>query len=242
MKKDPHLDSDDAKEVVERIKKHYFERDQYNEAWKYFGVARRYENEKQYSDAIKYCKKADKVDLAEDSTDAKELRKHIWQTLGLNYFYHGKNREENHKNKEAIKDYAAAIECYNKIIKYDRQFAMAHLNKAVTLIQLGKIEGDKTKPYNDADYCFNEAIKCLKTREANYDHFYDKARAHAFLKQPDEAIGSLKRAFELAKRDNLEDLLYNLLKRDSGDFKHVEGQEKFKELVKRYRDSYKGTN
>jgi len=236
MKESPHLDSGNAKEAIDSIKEHYFKRDKYNEAWEYFGVARwyendkRYEKDKRYNYAICYYKKADDVDLDETDSKAKELRKHIKQSLGLHYFYRGKYREENRENEKAIKDYEAAIPHYDWVIKYDPQFAMAYLNKAVTLIQLGKIEGDKTGLYHDANYCFKEAIECLKKIEDNYDHFYDKARAHALLNQRDEAIESLRRSFTLAERDLGK--LYHYLERDSEDFKNVKEEEEFKVLVK----------
>lgn len=235
MKKDPHLNTEDAKGTIQAIKKHYFGRDQYNEAWKYFGVARRYENEKQYSDAINYHEKAVKVDLEEDNIESNELHKHIWQSLGKNYFLRGRLLEDDGKNADAIKDYEAAIVRYNWVIEYDPQFAMAHFNKASTLIQLGKIKGDKTEPYNKANYCYKEAITSLEIIEDNYEHFYDKARAHARLNQPDKAIESLRHSFtlaELAERDLGK--LFRYLKRDSEDFKNVEGKEEFKALVKRY--------
>lgn len=236
VEKNPHLDADDddAKKAIRDIKKHYFEGDQYNEAWKYFGVARWYEKDEQHNMAIKYYTKADDLHLLEDNNESNELRKHIRQSLGKNYFQHGKQREANGENKEAIEDYEAAIVPNDWVIKYDPQFAMAHFNKASTLIQLGKIEGYKTKPYDDANYCFNEAIKCLRKIEANYEHFYDKARAHALLNQPDEAIESLRHSFTLAERDNLFGDLFRYLARDSEDFKDVEGKEEFKALLKRY--------
>ncbi len=245
VEKNPHLDADDAdtKKAIPDIKKHYFERDQYNEAWKYFGVARWYEIEERYGKeeqcryAIKYFKKADRVDLDDNHSESNKLRKHIRQSLGKNYFQHGLQLEEKGKKADTIKDYEAAIECYDWVIKYDPQFAMAHFNKASTLIQLGKIKGDKTEPYNDASYCYKEAIKCLREIEGNYEHFYehfyDKARAHALLEQPDEAIESLRHSFRLAERDYLGDL-FLYLARDSEDFKHVEGKEKFKALLKQY--------
>ena len=251
MKEDPHLKAPNALGTIRDIKGHYFERDQYNDAWKYYGVARWFDEEDRYDRAIEYYEKADGVDLKEGNGKSKELRKHIKQSLGKNYFQHGMQLEAKGKNADAIKDYEAAIKYYKAaiedyeaaivrydwVIEYDPQFAMAHFNKASTLIQLGKIEGDKSERYNDAIECLKKAIEI----EDNYDHFYDKARAHARLNQPDEAIESLTRAFNLAKRDNLGDLFCNLA-RDHEDFKKVEGKAEFKALLKRYRDSYKGNN
>ncbi len=231
VEKNPHLDADDAdvKEAIDSIKKHYFERDQYNEAWKLFGVARWYEKEEQYSYAIENYKKSDDVDLDEGHYDSNELRKHIWQSLGKNYFQRGIELEDDDKDA-AIEAYMKAINYSKKVIEKNPKFAMAHFNKASALIQLGKIEGAKTEPYNDANYCYKEAIKSLEIIEENYEHFYDKARAYALLDQPDEAVESLRHSFRLAERDLGK--LVHYLKRDKKDFENVEGKAEFKALVK----------
>ncbi len=232
MKEDPHLKSPNALGTIQHIKEHYFKRDLYYEAWEYYGVARWFDKKEQYDRAIEYYEKANDVDLDKDNYDSNELRKHIWQSLGKNYFQRGIQLEDDGKNADAIKDYEAAIKNSSQVIAENPKFAEAHFNKASTLIQLGKIEGDKTEPYNNTNYCYKEAITTLEIIEDNYEHFYDKARAHALLNQRDEAIESLRHSFTLAERDSGKLLRY--LERDKGDFRNVEEEEEFKALLKLY--------
>jgi|GEM_PF-2489743 len=230
---DPYLRKDESQEVVESITRHY-NKNQDNEAWEVYGVGRSLDMDininKNYEGAIEYYDKA----LKKYPTD-EVLNLHIHQSLGIDHFWLGRQHEINGKNADAIECYKEAIKDYDWVLEKKPQFEEANNNKAITLIQLGKIEN---KPEH-----FGEAINILGNLKADYDHFYDKARALALLNQKDEAVEYLTRAFKLAELEGSgEKLFKDHLKPDLEDFKNIEGKAEFQALLKRYRVIFNGQN
>ncbi len=227
---DPYLRKPESQNVVKSIDNHYHT-DQDIEAWKMYGVGRSLDIETNYKEAIKYYDKAIEISFTDSN-----LKLHTNQSLGIVHFQMGRRLEDDGDNGDAIKEYELAIKYYDLAIGINKLSEEAHNNKGITLIQLGKIE-DKPEYYKQAISCLEKVIEI----EDNYDHHYDKARAHALLNQRNKAIESLTRAFKLVNPEKLGKLLKHLTD-DLEDFRNVQEQEEFKALVKRYTDILKGNN
>lgn len=222
---DPFLQEKASIEVIESIGEH-FSNDQGKLAWELYGVGRYFDRERKHEQALKYYQEAERKECRDIG-----LMLHVYQSIGVDYFWIGKSLEINNQTKDAIKSYKKAVKYYHKVIDKDPQFAEAHNNKGITLIELGKLEKNKEK-YKEAIACLDKVIDLKPT---NYDPYYDKARAYSLLNQKDNAIESLKHSFRLAKRDEIGDLLKHL-KDDIKDFESIENDKEFIDLIGRYKE------